>query len=1199
MSPPTRCVTATRHQYAQRLAASAADASISAHMDAASTARAASDAPSSGAPVERRITRAASRRGRENAVPTHLLQVVEGADTVGTVNGSVLSSAPRADTVDRMAVPTDSLTLPSLVTPPTSLSAASTDVITSSLDVSSSTLSDAGDDDTSAASEWESDDFVPLSALPLPSPIASDPPTVFTTVVTHDDLPSPLLSPLAAAFSPAPPADHVSSPPADFLCPSPTPVPLIGPQRESAPACVVAPSQDGLACTGPTPPATDSVSGACATDSGHDGKAERRSAEVDGNDAGDGEGGSAAEQGQGEPCVLQETSGGAEDGQVDATTKCIEEVLYSTPSAPSGLPRSPLRLPDFDGLAATPYPVYTMGAGRCSIAAPMLAIGALRDGGSNQHVVARVDAERIRLGDTMQEPAWSEDRWIRTVPIALRMERTHTGWHRDESLRTTPRTSYEVLRGLLRDPAENKKWMEPSIFYLTAELYAVGVFVVQTAAVAGTRVAYFRHIRPSASQHIVIYFDSGHYECVQYQQQRVFRSTHELVQRLLQLCITQPPPVVKEVDLDLQIVAERATQPQLAERVTQPQPMPAAPPVTPPPAEARPARRSSRAAAAATALTPAKSEVHSLTPPSIPMAQARRSLSLLEPRSASGKAGRGGVQMRATPVQPTASRSQAVRRALSTVPVAGTPLSPADVAAHGPLYDNISFGNIPQWVAMCTLPFNAYRLASQRNDRAAQNQAVEDILMLPQRVLTRTSRGGGDGKRLTRTIRARCRARGEELRRKYQCMPPRDDTAQLRGKGETEPLVHRAAAAEPPAPLNAQAEQSSARDVAQAELSPDASSNAATNESSQADNDADGDDGGDDYDGDYARAFTQAANGMPVDPDRKAAKRAQWQVKRGHMQHAARTLHSTATMADLRSEQVRQAVELLHPALPATSVIPPLPADAPQQILEDDEEMVTLLRRSDNGSASGPSGWGGNMLSSLAQSDLCRAGIIALLKDIINGNLPDRARELLLASRLVALTKAVGKYRPIAVGELFPRLAGKLAMNKVTSAAAALLAPHQLGVGVPCGAERVVHTLQHTLTDVNSKHALLTLLSIIMSFASISAAAGYSQCDSCSILRAHASTWYCSSACFSSTSSACSTSSSSNFCSSSSSLSSASASSSSSCSSSCSSSSVAPSSSDLSVPRRLKSIAAWPASTVAAFSRWMATATLQSTWRTI
>ena len=133
-------------------------------------------------------------------------------------------------------------------------------------------------------------------------------------------------------------------------------------------------------------------------------------------------------------------------------------------------------------------------------------------------------------------------------------------------------------------------------------------------------------------------------------------------------------------------------------------------------------------------------------------------------------------------------------------------------------------------------------------------------------------------------------------------------------------------------------------------------------------------------DDDYVRAFTRATQEATADPDRKAAKRAQWHVRKGHLQQAARALHSTATMADLRELQVQQVVAALHPALPNTSVIPPLPADAPQQILEDDEEMAALLRASDNGSASGPSGWGGNMLSSLAQSDLCRAGVIALLK---------------------------------------------------------------------------------------------------------------------------------------------------------------------------------------------------------------------------
>ena len=66
-----------------------------------------------------------------------------------------------------------------------------------------------------------------------------------------------------------------------------------------------------------------------------------------------------------------------------------------------------------------------------------------------------------------------------------------------------------------------------------------------------------------------------------------------------------------------------------------------------------------------------------------------------------------------------------------------------------------------------------------------------------------------------------------------------------------------------------------------------------------------------------------------------------------------------------------------------------------------------------------------------------------------------------------------GRYRHIAVGELFYRLAGVIVVRKVTADAAALLAPHQLGVGVRSGAERVVHSLQHSLTDTGTKRALL------------------------------------------------------------------------------------------------------------------------------
>ena len=73
----------------------------------------------------------------------------------------------------------------------------------------------------------------------------------------------------------------------------------------------------------------------------------------------------------------------------------------------------------------------------------------------------------------------------------------------------------------------------------------------------------------------------------------------------------------------------------------------------------------------------------------------------------------------------------------------------------------------------------------------------------------------------------------------------------------------------------------------------------------------------------------------------------------------------------------------------------------------------------------------------------------------------------------MALTKPDGKLRPIAVGELFYRLAGVIAVRKVTAEAAALLAPHQLGVSVASGAEHIVHSLQHSLTNATTRRALL------------------------------------------------------------------------------------------------------------------------------
>ena len=58
----------------------------------------------------------------------------------------------------------------------------------------------------------------------------------------------------------------------------------------------------------------------------------------------------------------------------------------------------------------------------------------------------------------------------------------------------------------------------------------------------------------------------------------------------------------------------------------------------------------------------------------------------------------------------------------------------------------------------------------------------------------------------------------------------------------------------------------------------------------------------------------------------------------------------------------------LHPRQPLGAALPALPQAAPPSAIEDDAGVRRLLAQSDNGTAAGPSGWGGNMLAALARS---------------------------------------------------------------------------------------------------------------------------------------------------------------------------------------------------------------------------------------
>jgi hypothetical protein len=177
---------------------------------------------------------------------------------------------------------------------------------------------------------------------------------------------------------------------------------------------------------------------------------------------------------------------------------------------------------------------------------------------------------------------------------------------------------------------------------------------------------------------------------------------------------------------------------------------------------------------------------------------------------------------------------------------------------------------------------------------------------------------------------------------------------------------------------------------------------------------------------------------------------------------AAATDHRTL---DCDDSAVLQQLRQLHPAA-STTPMPVLPNDAHSPIIFNDAALVRLIRRCNNGKAGGPSGWNGAMLAVLTNSPTCMEGICSVISDITSGRIPAAVRPHITATRLVALAKPNGAPRPIAMGELFYRVAAVRAVRAASDSARGLLAPHQYGVGVPGGCEHIIHCMQHSLTHI-------------------------------------------------------------------------------------------------------------------------------------
>ena len=203
-------------------------------------------------------------------------------------------------------------------------------------------------------------------------------------------------------------------------------------------------------------------------------------------------------------------------------------------------------------------------------------------------------------------------------------------------------------------------------------------------------------------------------------------------------------------------------------------------------------------------------------------------------------------------------------------------------------------------------------------------------------------------------------------------------------------------------------------------------------------------------------------------------------LEEGDFRGAVRLACSEDSCAEM-SDSTLKALQQKHPAPHPDSSIPPPPQDPILPTSVTEEEVLQAIRSFPNGSAAGPDGLRPQHLKDMTGFSAETGGrtllraLTSFSNLILDGKTPASIRPCFFGATLVALEKKEGGVRPIAVGFSLRRLAAKIAASRVKGHLGALLAPRQLGFGIPRGAEAAVHATRHYVDNLQPGHLVLKL----------------------------------------------------------------------------------------------------------------------------
>jgi hypothetical protein len=182
-------------------------------------------------------------------------------------------------------------------------------------------------------------------------------------------------------------------------------------------------------------------------------------------------------------------------------------------------------------------------------------------------------------------------------------------------------------------------------------------------------------------------------------------------------------------------------------------------------------------------------------------------------------------------------------------------------------------------------------------------------------------------------------------------------------------------------------------------------------------------------------------------------------IRNGYSKRAARLLCQSDKVVHCCSEEQIEQLQSLHPK--CNSKLPELPlASVDHYTIVDATTIIQVISRMTNGSSGGLSGWNADHLSVLVNDDSCMNGLAKLVSDIINDQINEQSRSLIIAGKLIGIPKNGDdtNLRPIAINEIFYRLAAAVVYFKTDSSIREILNESGIQYGLTMNGCQRVHS---------------------------------------------------------------------------------------------------------------------------------------------